>query len=71
MAIEKSQSNDKLLEKIMPSSDHIELKTLIEVRHIKNTNTEKKRFFAAATLEGLCRFFSDRVKILSCIFQSV
>ena len=53
----------------MPSSDHIELKTLIEVRHIKNTHTEKKRFFVAATLEGLCRFFSDRVKILVVYFS--
>ena len=52
MAVEKSHSNDKLLEKITSSSYHMEQKTFIEASYIYNIHTGGK-FFAAAAFEGL------------------
>ena len=57
MALQKSQSNDKLSRKVMTSSYHIELKTFIEARCTNNVHTGEikgKRFVG--------RFFSDKVR---------
>ena len=52
MAVEKSQRNDKLLEKITSSSYHMEKKKSLK-QVASRTYTLEKIFFAAATFEGL------------------
>ena len=43
MAVKKSQSNDKLLWKVMPSSYHVEEKTFVEAT-ANDINTGEKGF---------------------------
>ena len=46
--LKKSQSNDKLLEKVTFSKYHMEQKTFIEASCIYNIHTERNFFVAAA-----------------------
>ena len=63
MALQKSQSNDKLSQKVMSSSYHIEQKTFIEESCTNNVETGEKSFCSCHFLRFVGIFFRQNEKI--------
>ena len=71
MAVEKSQSKDKLIEKITSSTYHMGWKTFIEASCIYNIQTEENIFCSCFFWRFGIRFDLDRVKKSWSVLWSV